>query len=133
MDNDVEDVEEKRPPRINKKFLKLSAVASTVSLIILICFSTLTNPNSGPVTILIFLLLSFIFFSSLATVVVQLISAPMLKKPLALNRLLYTSFVLGVGGVFLVGLQTLGQLQLIDVVLALMFEAIVIFYFFRRF
>ena len=92
------------------------------------------NPGTGgPVVILTLLTLLFmiIFLSSLAALyAIRLKMGAGIFSPL---RMLYTSVAISVGAIYLIGLQTLGQVSLIDVVLVIIFELLLNFYLIRRF
>jgi hypothetical protein len=106
-------------------------ICSTISILVIILSK---NPGEGgPVLILAFLLVLFIWLFSLISVVYRLVIRILsLKKPSAVREL-YTGVSLSAGLVFLVGLQTLSQLQLADVVLVGVFELLLNFYLLRRF
>jgi hypothetical protein len=120
-------------PILARPQLKIPLVGAGIGLIgVLFTLTTLT-PSSGPMTILLFLALVFLVFLALAAVSVQIIGHTILKRHYSWPRVLYTAVLISAGGIFLVGLQTLGQLQAIDVVLVIVFEALLNFYIFRRF
>ena len=92
------------------------------------------NPGSGgPMVILFFLALLFIFFVSFAGILIQFVARIFKLADFSTSRLLYTSVIIAAGCIFLVGLQTLRQLQSIDVILTLLFEVVLNFYLLRRF
>lgn len=119
--------------RWHKKLLKLSTVSSVISLLGLVFVGLTKNPNGGPITILSFLLLVFVFSVSVASLVIQAFSATIRKQPVRVYKLFYSAFLVGLGIVFLTGLQTLRQLQPVDIILVLLFELLLNFYFLRRF
>lgn len=104
------------------------------SLAVLLGVITLFNPGTGgPIVILFFLATVFIFSLSAASLVIQQGAFLFFKKKHLPIHLFYFSVLIATGVVFLVGLQTLGQLQLIDVILVVVFEVLLNFYILRRF
>lgn len=116
-----------------KPNLKWEITGSTISTLGLIFAVLLLNPGRGPITILLFLALLFLAVLSIASLLIQLIGTRILNKQYSMIRTLYTAVLIASGVVFLVGLQTLGQLQIIDVILVIIFEALLNFYIIRRF
>lgn len=105
-----------------------------VSLVALIAVITMFNPGSGgPIVILFFLASVFIFSLSFASLTIKETSFRLFKKEHQSVHLFYFSILIATGVVFLVGLQTLGQLQAIDVMLVVIFEVLLNFYILRRF
>lgn len=94
---------------------------------------TLYSPGGGPFIILIFLAFLFVFFVSLTYILLQNTTRLLKRTNFSTIRILYTSVVIATGGVFLVGLQTLRQLQPVDVILTVLFEIVLNFYLLRRF
>lgn len=126
---DTQEAEIMAPPKrraaITGFFVSLAALIATV---------TMFNPGTGgPVVVLFFLASVFIFSLSGASLVIQEVSFRIFKKKHYHIHLFYFSILVATGVVFLVGLQTLGQLELIDVVLVVVFEVLVNFYILRRF
>lgn len=112
---------------------RLPIIGSLLSFIGLFVYGASQHPGrGGPVVILGFLLLVFVAFTSLSALGLQLI-ARIFKIKFTPIRLAYTAILLGLGIVFLVGLQTLHQLQVIDVILLVLFEVLLNFYVLRRF
>lgn len=89
--------------------------------------------KGGPVTILIFLLLVFIFSLCITDVVLTILVKVCKQKPFSWLRRLYTGVAVASGVVFLLGLQSLGQLQFVDICLLFIFEGLLNFYLLRRF
>lgn len=93
-----------------------------------------TQPGEGgPLLVLAFLLLVFLQTTLLSLTLLSLVQRLKKKPALSWTRLIYTSVVIGMGVVFLVGLQTLRQLQAIDFILVFAFELLINFYLLRRF
>ena len=115
-------------------YLKPLLLVLISSLIALIFVVTTKDPGSGgPAMILFFLFWVFLTFLSAWALILQGGVQLLQFRQFSWVRLLYTSVSLAVGSVFLVGLQTLGQLQLIDVILVVIFELVLNFYLLRRF
>lgn len=121
-------------PPSKVKFIRLPSYGLVVSLLILLIIITTKDPGGGgPVMILFFLFWIFLACLSLWALVLQTIAHIFRFQQFSLMRLLYTSVSLAAGSVFLVGLQTLRQLQLIDLILLGIFELVLNFYLLRRF
>lgn len=113
--------------------LRAPLATGLLSLILLAGVAAQYSPDSGPAAIIAFLAFIFILFTSIAAVVAQ-VTLRLLGQPnFTVTRLFYTAILLASGGVFLVGLQTLRQLQVIDIVLVAVFEIVLLFYILRRF
>lgn len=113
------------------KSVFIAGVVSTFGLLFIL---TTRDPGSGgPVLIILFLLLLFIALCSGTILFIEYILKFLGAKSFSWVRLLYTSVALVSGLVFLVGLQTLRQLQLVDIILVLVFELVLNFYLLRRF
>lgn len=129
---DIHSSEEEAP-----KFRFYSRLAWIGLLIGVICLGGVvlsSQPGAGgPIIILVFLVLLFIILLSLANFVVQVMLKILKRKNFTPLRLFYTSVILALGGIFLVGLQTLQQLQAVDIVLVIAFEILLNFYLLRRF
>lgn len=106
---------------------------SIVLLAILILLLTQNPGRGGPLIVLILLSLMFLFVFLMSAAVLQFMSRLLTKMALSSVRTLYTSVAVAAGAVFLVGLQTLNQLQLIDIALVIVFELLLNFYLLRRF
>ena len=113
---------------------KLPALTAGISGLVLMMIAITKDPSSGgPLLILLFLATAFVWVLSLSCVLLQFIFNFFLKRNISLVRHLYTSVALSAGFVFLIGLRTLGQLQLADVILMVVFQALLNFYLLRRF
>ncbi len=133
LSGEIEEDSAKAASKWHQKTVRLSIIYLLFGLLGLLFITLTKSPNGGPVTILSFLLLAFVFSMSLATLVIQAASAVLFKRPVAVYKLLYSAFLIGLGIVFLTGLQTLRQLQPVDIILVLLFEILLNFYFLRRF
>lgn len=114
-------------------YTKLSIIGGVVSLLGVIFVLTTRGPGGGPMVILLLLSLLFAFLLSIVSIFIQIGGRLLGIKEFSGPRLLYTAVLIAAGIVFLVGLQTLRQLQLIDVVLMTVFELVLNFYLLRRF
>lgn len=103
-----------------------------ISLLLLFIVLTQDPTRGGPVLILTFLGMLFIWLATSLWLILGLL-ARSIKKETSTVRRLYTSLALATGLIFLVGLQTLGQLQLADIILVAVFELLLNFYLLRRF
>ena len=119
---------------IKQRYIRALLFILLCSLCGLFFVTFATNPGSGgPVIILIFLLLTFISVLTFSVTIIQVLNRKLFHKPFSWLRLLYTAVAIAAGFVFLIGLQTLKQLQAIDVLLVILFEALLNFYLLRRF
>ena len=127
----MEEVEtDKKLPRPSNR---IAFIGLIIGLSGVAAIGTLLTPGQGgPVVIMMALASLYLLFLSLAAVLITEISYR-LGRPYHGAKVLYAAVLIATGAIFLVGLQTLGQLQLIDVVLVLLFEVLLNFYFFRRF
>lgn len=114
-------------------YLKLPAFILFVSTACLASILLLTSPSEGPVAIVSFLVCGFLFFAALAAFFVQKLLQVFGRQNITPVKLFYASTILSMGATFIVGLQTLNQLQFIDVILVLFLEVIVLFYLAKRF
>lgn len=115
------------------QYKKLPLVGLLISVIGISFVIIAQTPERGPVVVMIFLLLLFIGYMAMISLVIQVTRSIFAKKSFSWTRLLYTSVALAGGAIFLTGLQTLRQLQSIDVILVLVFELVLNFYLLRRF
>lgn len=115
-------------------YRKTPFVVAFLSLFGIAVVLTNTNPGEGgPMTILLFLALLFTLLVACSHVVMESAAKILKLKEFSNIRLLYTSIVIALGCVFLVGLQTLRQLQPVDVALTAVLEIVLNFYLLRRF
>lgn len=113
---------------------KYPMIGLLLSFTALTALILMTSPvDGGPVIIVAFLTLAFL---SLYTGVLTVLS--LLPRRLFGGLLLttvskhYIGLVVSAGGAYVLGLLTIGQLQLLDVLLVMLFEAITVFYILRR-
>ena len=126
--------EDLTPETSKAKFMRIPAYGLLISTLVLLFVVTTKDPGSGgPVMILFFLFWVFLACLSLWALLLQFVTNLLKLRNFSWARLLYTSVALAAGSVFLVGLQTLRQLQLIDLVLLGIFELVLNFYLLRRF
>lgn len=113
---------------------KLPAFTAGISGLVLVIIVITKDPSSGgPSLILLFLATAFVWILYLSWLLLRFVFSFFLKRNISLVRHLYTSVALSAGLVFLIGLRTLGQLQLADVILMVVFQALLNFYLLRRF
>lgn len=113
---------------------KVALVALVATLIGVAWIVINKNPSTdGPTVILTFLGLCFLFFMSCITLTLTILERNFKRFKYSALRIFYTSILWALGCVFLLGLQTLRQLQLFDVVLVIVFELLINFYLLRRF
>jgi|GEM_PF-6239879 len=127
---------DEEPTKIPSKLktMRLPSYALGISLLTLLFVITTKDPGGGgPIMILFFLFWVFLACLSLWALILQGITHVFALQEFSWMRLLYTSVALAAGSVFLVGLQTLRQLQLIDLILLGVFELVLNFYLLRRF
>jgi hypothetical protein len=106
-----------------------------ISLTGLIWLLLTSDPGvGGPRLVLVFLATVFILLLSCFSILIQIVSHLIISgSRQSWYRILYSATVLSFGVVFLLGLQTLGQLRIIDVILVTLFELVLNFYILRRF
>ncbi|MFO0970905.1 MAG: hypothetical protein U0520_00955 [Candidatus Saccharimonadales bacterium] len=115
-------------------YRKTPFVVGFLSILGIVAVLTTTNPGEGgPMAILLFLALLFTLFVASSHIVIEFAAKILKLKAFSNLRLLYTSVVIALGCVFLVGLQTLRQLQLVDIALTVVLEIVLNFYLLRRF
>lgn len=96
-------------------------------------FAALTNPTTGgPFILIAFLILVFltsfsIFYTTLGYAKKRALFTS------SRTAIYYTSIIVASGVVFLVGLQSLRQLQYVDLILVSCFQVLTLFYVHRRF
>lgn len=117
----------------SKSAVKIRLILIVVTLILLANLFVLRNPTSGGPKIVIFalgLIFALIFQATWLAVILLpkiLPQSKTIRHPFLLSQII--AFV----GIFLIGLQTLNQLRLIDVVLITLLGSITYFYILRRF
>ena len=121
-------------PSKNRSSFVLLTVSSVLSLLGMTVLVVLASPVSGgPVTIFLFLLLLLLFVFSLVLLVFKFLLHSASNVRISTSSYYYIAFSVALGAIFLVGLQTLQQLRLIDIILVLIFEVLINFYLPRRF
>lgn len=130
MENNNETIQSVAKPS-HFRIPTVGVLASLVGVIILV--TTQTPGSGGPMLVLLFLLLAFVGILSVTSLIIQGATRFFGISSFTWVRLLYTSVAIASGVVFLIGLQTLRQLQVVDVALALVFEILLNFYLLRRF
>lgn len=118
-------------PQPNIRLVTAGMLLIAASLGVLI--TTKDPGQGGPLVVLLFLLLVFLLLLLGSVAVLTVVARKTKAGNLSWLRLLYTSVAIAAGAVFLVGLQTLRQLQVIDIVLVVVFEVLLNFYLLRRF
>jgi len=106
-----------------------------ISIAALLWLLVTSDPGQGgPRLVLAFLAAVFVLLLSCFFLLIQMVGYLLRSgNQRSWYRILYSATVLSFGVVFLLGLQTLGQLRLIDVVLVAVFEVVLNFYILRRF
>lgn len=114
--------------------VKKPLLALVLNIFLLMLLTVLKNPNDGgPVVVMSFLLLLFGLYFTLSVIILLLIDQFTNKARFSWQRILYTATAVSSGLIFLTGLKTLRQLQLVDVLLVVVFEVVLNFYLLRRF
>lgn len=91
-----------------------------------------TSPEDGPTTIVAALICLFVLsLSIINTAIIQFVRL-VGRADLKQVQSFYLSLLVSTGVVFIVGLQTLGQLEISDVILTAVFVLILGFYILRR-
>ncbi|MBP9738202.1 hypothetical protein KBD20_00775 [Candidatus Saccharibacteria bacterium] len=111
--------------------LRILPLLLTSSVIILLLVTSRPT-EGGPIIVLGMLALVFLLFVQVLSLGLGVV-APMFGFSLSPSRVFLLSVILSVGGVFLVGLQTLNQLSVTDVILVILLEVMANFYIARRF
>lgn len=91
------------------------------------------RPEDGPLFVILVLALIFFTAMTVSSLALRVFSSYFKAAALSGVRILYTSLVIAVGLIYLIGLRTIGQLQVIDVALVVVFELLLNFYLLRRF
>ena len=116
---------------VMKRMLPAVFVVLFLSLLITVI---LTNPyNAGPALVLFFLILVFTF-SFVLTLILQnfAVNFKVLSISDSSVARYYSGLVVATGVTYLVAIQTVGQLQSVDLVLVIIFELMANFYIHRR-
>ncbi len=127
-----EKTEEKAEIRF-RYLLKIPLWLLILSTIFMLIIIIVANPNTGPIAVVLFLLTTLVLFASVAAFALQASLSVLGSQNFTSVKLFYASVLLAVGLTFLIGLRTLNQLQLIDIVLVFTLEIIALFYLNRRF
>jgi uncharacterized membrane protein len=112
-------------------------IAPLVTFLALSTVLNMTNPlQSGPVIILVVFVLLYLFVVSAICAALQLLAAVIrMLRPasrFSLRRSYYVVSILGLAPVLLVALNTLGQLDALEIVLILLLVGLGCFYVVRR-
>ena len=121
------------------KTLRISLLYA-LPLVWFMCILLVLNSTSplkiGPVGILLVFVLFYAFGSSLlfavAYAITKLLQLVLRRRLIAPKRLYYVSSIVALAPVFMVALNTLGQLRWIEVVLVLVLVSLGVFYSLRR-
>lgn len=118
---------------VNQRRLGLRVgVVFSATAVILLLLVVLTNPQQGgPLVILFMQLLLFLAVSS-GVYGIILAANRYIGTRITSPRAAVCALAAGLGTVLIVGLQTLNQLNISDIILVLLLEAGLIFYAFRR-
>lgn len=126
-------------PTITVKHTKLLAAVGLPLLwiVLLVLVVNITNPiENGPLSVLAVFILIYLSVTSVMYVVsygvTKLLQAFGWRSGLSSRKLYYLVSVLGLGPVFLLALNTLGQLEFKDVVLVTLLLLLGCFYVLRR-
>ena len=111
--------------------LKLLPVLFTVVALAVILVTSRPT-EGGPIIVLSMLALLFLLFVQVISLGLGVVTS-VFGVSLSPSRIFLLSIVISVGGIFLVGLQTLNQLSLTDVILVILLEVVANFYIARRF
>lgn len=109
-----------------------------LSLALLITFINVTNPGSvGPLGIFIVFTLLYVFFLGFVFFclnIAQFAFKKVKKRKLAVSthKQYYISSVVAFFPVLLLGIHSVGQLEIRDIILVLVFIALAVFYFIKR-
>jgi len=106
-----------------------SAVVLAVLLVGMLNF--MSPMTVGPNGILLFFLLAYLF-SVVAALVLLKTWRLVFRKKFSAVKAMYLATTIAFAPVMLMALNTLNQLQVIDVVLVMVFECLALFYIFRR-
>lgn len=119
-------------PRSKFHLGTLGLVLAVVLLLIFFILITQSPGSGGPLIVLVLLSLLFVFLF-IALVLGLNVLKRLRPGSFSAPRILYASVSIAAGAVFLIGLQTLSQLQPVDVMLVIAFELLLNFYLLRRF
>ena len=111
---------------------RLLAAAAVIGLGLIICLMNFFNPlDIGPYGLLSFFVATYVVIA--ATFILITKGAIFFLDKAVKQWHVYSAAIAAFAPIMLLALSTLGQLRLTDFVLVLLFEAIAIFYIFRRF
>lgn len=114
--------------------IKVLLIALVIALVAVTALVATQRPSQGgPVVILGFLLLIFTVLLCLIGLFIEILARWFGALRFSRVKFFYVCLTWAVGGVLLIGLQTLKQLQLLDVALVIAFELVLNFYILRRF
>lgn len=110
----------------------LLITSAIVLTAVLIAMLNLMNPLSiGPNGILLFFLFAYLLGIVVALLILKLLRL-VFHKSFSTVKAMYLAATLAFAPVMLMALNTLNQLQVIDVILVMIFEFLALFYIFRR-
>lgn len=116
---------------LRKNRFKLTFLS--ILLISLVGLLGFTNPMSGPTVIVVFIILAFLIIYLASILILDLFQHLKIGDFVVTKAgKRYVGLVISIGLTYLLGLSTVGQLRLIDLLLVAIFEIGVIFYIVRR-
>ncbi len=115
------------------KFNKHTIISAVISAALIILVVSKDPFESGPTIVLAFLCLLFILiFNLIYSLNRRARTSERFKLSPSRIASYYSSILVATGAIFLVGLQTIGQLQVTDMILVVCFEVLANFYVLRR-
>ena len=114
------------------KGVRFMAIGAILALAIVVCLMNFFNPlDIGPYGLLGFFVAAY---AVIATILILTVKGAIFISGREFNqRHVYSAAIAAFAPIMILALSTLGQLRITDFVLVLLFEAIAIFYIFRRF
>jgi len=124
---------------------RVTSIIGLVALLLALLLMNFTTPSEvGPVGILVFFVLIYVFCLILAFLVLsftirllaRFLSIGKIKvrlESLSQRKIYYYSSIIGLAPVILLGLRSVGRVSILEVSLVIIFEIIGIFYISRRF
>ena len=133
MNDSKKSIEEVAPPDSKPSINRLHLLTLGVTPLLIMAVTLTTRPSSGgPVVVLLLLALMFVLLLNITYLCIKFVGAAFRLKYTVYHSLLISVCVV-VGLILMLGLQTLGQLDVVDVLLIVFLEILLLFYITRRF
>lgn len=123
------------------KFNRFFYLLPLASVLLLLCIWNFTNPKDiGPLGVLLVFLILYIFWLSIIFLILRsglivfkrIYAHSKHQRRLSEKRAYYVASVIAFLPVLLLGLHSVGQLELKDIVLAILFVSLTVFYVLKK-